>query len=37
MVQYNENENLINKNTCEVFINHDVMENEYEIDPSFQT
>jgi hypothetical protein len=37
MVQSFENEILINKNTCEVFMNHDVMEIEYEINLSFQT
>jgi hypothetical protein len=32
MVQFSLNENI-----CEVFMNHDVMENEYEINLSFQT
>jgi hypothetical protein len=36
MVQSFENEILINKNTCEVLMNHEVMEIEYEINPSFQ-
>jgi hypothetical protein len=31
-----ENENMISENTCEVFMN-DVIEEEYEINPSLQT
>ncbi len=36
MVQSFENENMINENTCEVFMNN-VMEEKYGIKPSLQT
>ncbi len=35
MAQFSINENMINENTCEVFMN-DVMEEEYEINPNLQ-
>jgi hypothetical protein len=35
MVQFFENENMMNENTCEIFI-HNVMEEKYEINPSLQ-
>jgi hypothetical protein len=36
MVQFFENENMMSENTCEIFI-HNVMEEEYEINPGLQT
>jgi hypothetical protein len=36
MAQFFENENMISENMCEMFIN-DVIEEEYEINPSLQT
>ncbi len=36
MTQFSENENMINENTCEVFMN-DVMEEQCQINPNLQT